>query len=98
MNYGFEVYNSSGSLVYSTSSITWMQVDSFSVSANQTINKSYPEFNGWTLKAFIELIDQSPSNQEHYSPIATVSGTSVTVGPQSSLTSFPARVIVLAQN
>jgi hypothetical protein len=98
MAYGFEVYNSDGTLVYSTDSITWMQVDSFYVNAGQTITNNYPEFSGWTLKTFIELIDQSPSNQEHYSPISTISGTSVTVGPQSGLASFPARVIILAQN
>lgn len=98
MSYGFEVYNSAGTLVYSTNSVTWMQVDSFYVGAGQTITKSYPEFEGWTLQAFIELIDQPPDSQEHYAPISNIAGTSVTIAPQYGVTSFAARVIILAQD
>lgn len=98
MAYGLEVYKANGGLVYSTNSVTWMQVDSFYVGAGQTVTKTYPEFSGWTLRAFIELTDQPPDAQEHYSPIPSISGTSVTIGPQSGVTSFGARVIILAQD
>lgn len=98
MSYGLEVYKADGTLVYSTDSVTWMQVDSFAVSKNQTKTKYYTEFSGWTIKVFIELINQPPDAQEHYSPTYSISGTTVTIKPQTGKTSYPARVIILAQD
>jgi len=97
MVYGFEIYDVHGHLTFSTSSITWLQLDRFTLAANQTVTNTYTGFNGWTLIAQIQLIDQPPDAQEHYSPVASMSNNVVTVGPQSGLSSFAANVIILAQ-
>jgi hypothetical protein len=100
MSYGLEVYSPTGALVFDTDSIAVMQVDNFGVAANETVTKTYPEFINWEITALIELVDQPPGSQEHYSPVAFADGSTGTViiQPQGGLPSFAARVIVLARD
>ena len=97
MAYAFQVFNDTGDLIYSTDSVTWMQIDSFAVLANEIVEVDYPELSGWTIKVYMDLLDQPPDAQEHYAPIPSISGTTVTIAPQTGLPSFAARVIVIAK-
>jgi hypothetical protein len=93
----FNDASDAGEIIFSTASVAWLQIDNFLVPADTTITRDYPELAGWNIQVFMDLFDQPPDAQEHYSPIASVSGTTVTVGPQPTLNSFAARAIVIAQ-
>jgi len=98
MAYGLNVYKDDGSLGFSTSDITWQTLEHFTVAANASVTKYYPEATGFTIIAQRQLVNVPPSSQEDYAPDVTVSGTTVTVAPQSGLSSSECIVHVLCQD
>ncbi len=98
MAYGLNVYKDDGSLGFSTSDITWQTLEHFTVAANATVSKSYPEASGFTIIAQRQLVNVPPASQEDYAPNVSISGTTVTVSPQSGKSSSKCIVHVLAQD
>jgi len=98
MSYGLSVFKSDGSLGFSTADVTWQTLDQFTVNANASVSNSYSEASGMTIIAQRQLVDVPPSSQEDYAPNVTVSGTTVSVAPQSGLSSSQCIIHVLAQD
>jgi hypothetical protein len=98
MSYGLSVFKSNGSVGFSTADVTWQTLDQFTVSANATVSNTYSEASGMTIIAQRQLVNVPPNSQEDYVPNVTISGTTVTVSPQSGLSSSQCIVHVLAQD
>lgn len=98
MSYGLSVFKTDGSLGFSTADVTWQTLDQFTVNANASVSNSYSEASGMTIIAQRQLVNVPPSSQEDYAPNVTVSGTTVSVAPQSGLSSSQCIIHVLAQD
>jgi len=100
VSYGLNVYKANGSLGFSTADVTWQTVAQFTVAANATVSNTYSEAAGMTVIAQRQLVNVPPSSQEDYAPNVTVSNNSqtITVAPQSGLSSSECIIHVLAQD
>ena len=94
---GIQVNNSSGNTIFDSSSITWLQVDQFTVAANATVTNNYSTLSGFNVIAQQQMINTPPGNQEAFAPKISITGTSITVAPYSGQSSVSVIVIVLAQ-
>jgi hypothetical protein len=100
MAYGLSVFKADGSLGFSTADITWQTVAQFTVAANATVANTYSEIAGMTVIAQRQLVNVPPNSQEDYAPNVTISNNSqtITVAPQSGLSSSQCIIHVLAQD
>ena len=98
MSYGLSVFKADGSLGFSTADVTWQTLDQFTVAANASVSNNYSEASGLTIIAQRQLVNVPPNSQEDFVPNVTVSGTTVSVAPQSGLSSSQCIVHVLAQD
>jgi hypothetical protein len=100
VSYGLSVFKADGSLGFSTADITWQTVAQFTVSANATVANTYSEIAGMTVIAQRQLVNVPPAAQEDYIPNVVVSNNSqtITVSPQSGLSSSQCIIHVLAQD
>ena len=98
MAHGLNVYKADGSLGFSTADVTWQTLDQFTVASNATVANTYSEAAGMTVIAQRQLVNVPPSSQEDYAPNVTISGTTVTVAPQSGLSSSQCIIHVLVQD
>jgi Tfp pilus assembly protein PilW len=100
MAYGLSVFKADGSLGFSTADITWQTVAQFTVAANATVTNTYSEIAGMTVIAQRQLVNVPPAAQEDYVPNVTISNNSqtITVAPQSGLSSSQCIIHVLAQD
>jgi len=98
MSYGLSIYKSDGSLGFSTADITWQTLDQFTVAANASVNNTYNEASGFTIMAQRQLVNVPPDAQEDYVPDVSISGNTVSVSPQSGLSSSQCIIHVLAQD
>jgi hypothetical protein len=98
MSYGLSVFKSNGSLVFSSADVAWMQLDKFIVNANASVSNTYSVASGMTIITQIQMVNDSPTNQEAYAPQVSISGTTVSIAPYSGKTSEKVIVFVLAQD
>ena len=100
MSFGLNVYKADGSLGFSTADITWQTIAQFTVAANATVANTYSEIAGMTVIAQRQLVNVPPDSQEDYVPNVAVSNNSqtITVSPQSGLSSSQCIIHVLAQD
>ena len=100
MAHGLSVFKADGSLGFSTADVTWQTVARFTVAANATVVNTYSEAAGLTVIAQRQLVNVPPSAQEDYAPNVAVSNNSqtITVSPQSGLSSAQCIIHVLAQD
>ena len=100
MSYGLSLFKSDGSLGFSTADVTWQFLDQFIVSANASFSHNYTEASGLDIIVQRQLYDAPPNSQEDYIPNVVVSNNSqtITVSPQSGLSSSQCIIHVLAQD
>jgi len=100
MAYGLSIFKTNGSLGFSTADITWQTVAQFTVAANATVSNTYSKAAGMTVIAQRQLVNVPPNSQEDYIPNVVVSNNSqtITVSPQSGLSSSQCIIHVLAQD
>ncbi len=98
MSYGLSVFKADGTLGFSTADVTWQTLDQFTVAANASVSNSYSIATGMTIIAMRQLVNVPPSSQEDYAPDVTISGTTVSVAPQTGLASSQCIIVVLAQD
>lgn len=60
MTFGLNLYNSTGSLSYTTDDVTWNQVDIFYIAAGGSLVNNYPVIVGKDAKA-IQVLINAPS-------------------------------------
>jgi hypothetical protein len=66
MAHGLQIYSSTGSLKYSSTDVTWNQVDYFTVTAlpsPQSVTNTYPVIIGKEVLVLQLLIDAPPTNR-----------------------------------
>jgi|TARA_R110000823_G_scaffold311841_1_gene438024 hypothetical protein len=98
VSYGLSVFKADGSLGFSTADVTWQTLDQFTVNANASVSNSYSEASGMTIIAQRQMVNVPPNSQEDYVPNVTINGTTVSVAPQSGLSSSQCIIHVLAQD
>ena len=98
MSYGLSVFKASGSLGFSTADVTWQFLDQFTVNANASVSENYSVASGMTIIAQRQLFNSPPDAQEDFIPNVSVSGTTVSIAPQSGKSSSKCIVIVLARD
>ena len=98
MSYGLSIFKSDGSLGFSTADVTWQTLDQFTVAANASVSNSYSEASGMTIIAQRQLVNVPPNSQEDFVPNVSISGTTVSVAPQSGLSSSQCIIHVLVQD
>jgi len=98
MSYGLSIFKADGSLGFSTADITWQTLDQFTVNANASVSNTYNEASGMDIIVQRQLVDVPPNSQEDYVPNVSVSGTTVSVAPQSGLSSSQCIIHVLTRD
>jgi hypothetical protein len=82
MAYGLNLYHSTGSLAYSSSDVTWNQVDAFQANGGYTYAKTYSVISGKTVQVVQMFIDPPPTDRKalaHTISRGGVGGTGITV-------------------
>lgn len=79
MTYGFNLFNSSSALVYSTDDVTWNQVDFFSVAGSGSASNTYAVLSGKEVLTLQILINAPPTDRKALAHTITVTGTTVSV-------------------
>lgn len=64
MPFGMQIFNSSGGLTYSSSDVTWNQVDFFFVAADGSVANSYPVIAGKEVLLAQVFVNAPPSNRK----------------------------------
>ena len=98
MAYGLSVFKTNGSLGFSTADITWQTLDQFTVAANASTSNTYNEASGMDIIVQRQLVNVPPNSQEDYVPNVSISGTTVSVSPQSGLSSSQCIIHVLTRD
>jgi hypothetical protein len=98
MSYGLSIFKADGSLGFSTADITWQTLDQFTVAANASVSNTYNEASGMDIIVQRQLVNVPPNSQEDYVPNVTVSGTTVSIAPQSGLSSSQCIIHVLTRD
>lgn len=71
--YGLAIRNAAGRVVYDTSTVTWVVIDTVVTVPNVVVNKSYTGLLGFTkIRFHLQLLNSPPDNQEGYSPVVYV--------------------------
>ena len=79
MAYGFKMWGSSGNLEYDSDSVTWNQVDFYSVGAGSSDTRTFSSLAGKEVKVALFFIDPPLLTRKASSHIATVSNNSRTI-------------------
>lgn len=80
MSFGLEILNSSSKITYTTTDVTWNQVDFMYVSGGGGVTKDFPALLGREVLCVQILIDPPPINRRAIAHNIYVSGTTVSVG------------------
>lgn len=86
MSFGLNVFNASGGLAYSSSDVTWNQVDFFLVPANGSVTNSYSVLSGREVLTVQMFVNAPPTDRKATAHTVSVSGTTVSAsgGSESS--------------
>ena len=98
MSYGLSIFKADGSVGFSTADITCQTLDQFTVNANASVSNTYTVPSGFEIIAQRQLVNVPPSSQEDYAPNVTISGSTVSVAPQSGLSSSQCIIHVLTRD
>jgi hypothetical protein len=94
MAYGLEIYKASGTVSYTSTDVTWSFVGFLVVAASTSTTQTFPAAAGMTLITQQWLPNTIPNNQEAYTHTVVVSGNTVTVSNNGTVTT---NILVLAQ-
>jgi hypothetical protein len=77
--YGLQIFSATNRLVYSSTDVTWNQVDFFTVSGYGYASRSYSVLSNREVLVVQILINGPPTNRRAYAHSISFSGTTVTV-------------------
>lgn len=77
--FGMEFFSAAGVKTYSTSDVTWNQVDFFEVPGGGDVWRSYPVISGREVLTAQIMIDPPPLNRRALAHYISVSGTVIHV-------------------
>jgi len=76
---GLQLFGSNGALTYSSTDVTWNQVDFFYIGGGSSVSRNYPILAGREALVVQMLVNQPPSDRRAIAYQTSVSGTTVTV-------------------
>lgn len=79
MSHGLNVYNANGALGYSSSDVTWNQVDFFRIEGGASVQRSYSAISGREVMLLQIMINPPPVDRRALAHTLSVSGTVVSV-------------------
>lgn len=79
MAFGFQIYDSAGTLRFDSTDVTWNQVDFFTVSAGGSVSNSYSQIVGKSVAVGQIMIDPPLETRRADAHTVTVSGGTVSV-------------------
>ncbi len=79
MSFGLGIYKPNGVRSFSSTDVTWNQVDFFQVDGNSSAYKNYPILAGRESLLVQLMIDPPPLDRRAIAHTTSVSGTNVTV-------------------
>lgn len=79
MSFGLNIFNAVGGLTYSSTDVTWNQVDFFQVAAAGDVTKTYPVLSGREVLTVQMFVNAPPTDQKATAHTVTTTGTSVRV-------------------
>lgn len=79
MTQGIRLFRAGGTMVYSSDSVTWNQVDYFYLPAGGSVNNSYPVIDGKECQVMLFFVSAPPANMKAVAPTSTVTGTTVSI-------------------
>lgn len=86
MTFGMAIYSAAGSLTYSSTDVTWNQVDMLYVPRGGDVWKDYPVLNGKEVLTAQMMIEPPPIDRKAIAHAITVSGTVVHIAGGSENT------------
>lgn len=86
MTFGMNVMNSAGGLTYSSTDVTWNQVDFLYVGGYGSVSHNYPVLSGKEVLLVQMMIDQPPVDRRALAHNVTISGTTVSASGGSENT------------
>lgn len=86
MTYGLDIRTAQGLVTYSSTDVTWNQVDFFQCAAGQTVSNYYPVLEGREVLVTQVMIDPPPIDRKAIAHTITVNDTQVVVGGGSENT------------
>jgi len=79
MTFGMQIFNGAGGLNYSTTDVTWNQVDMFTVPGGSSVTRTFPALQGREVLTAQVMINPPPLNRRAIAHTISVNGTRVTV-------------------
>lgn len=79
MSFGLEVLKANGALSYTSSDVTWNQVDFFSINGNESRSNTYSALIGREALVAQLLVEPPPLDRRAIAHTITVNGGTVTV-------------------
>ena len=79
MSYGFRMWGADGSIQYDSASVTWNQVDFYSVSAGSSDTRTFSSLSGKEVKVGLFFIDPPLLTRKATSHTATLSNNNSTI-------------------
>jgi hypothetical protein len=78
MSFGLELHDVHGHLSYSSTDVTWNQVDFFDVAAGGSVVRDYPLLAGKEVLLVQLFVNAPPSDRRAYAHTLSQSGTTIT--------------------
>ena len=78
--HGIEIRNAAGTVTFTSTDVTWNQVDAVYVPGGTTITKSYPVLRNRDVLVTQMMINPPPIDRRAIAHTITVQGTTVTIG------------------
>lgn len=79
MSNGIQLFGSNGALTYSSTDVTWNQVDFFYIAGSGSESRSYDILSGREVLVVQIMINQPPTDRKAIAHNTSVSGTTVSV-------------------
>lgn len=79
MSHGINLFAADGGVTYSTTDVTWNQVDFFQVAGGGSASNNYPSISGRAVLTAQFWINGPPANRKAIAHSISVSGTNVSV-------------------
>lgn len=79
MSFGLKVFRPNGAVAYSSTDVTWNQVDMLSCPANGSASGTYPALSNREVLTVQVMINTPPIDRRTLAHTVTVTGTTVTV-------------------
>ena len=79
MSFGFQIYDSGGTLRFDSTDVTWNQVAFYTVAASGSDSRTLSQIGGKTVAIGQIMVDPDLENRQAVAHTVSISGTTITV-------------------